>query len=498
MTIYRLRYWTLVLLCLFVLLALAGCGISNIMLHNGTVVYSVFDQSLRFAEMKQISANSTLNSYDYVAGTGSALIPGLAGTVALLFCVLLFLLVLLYKSYNKGRRLERLVEIRNNDINQQRVLMHMVNETAALLLKTEPGEYSGALHKSMEMIGKLIKADRINVWRNHRKENNKLYYKQIFRWIREEQFKYDASSVFELRSQDTLPRWEEMLSRGEVYNGSVKELPEHEQMFFTPYKMKSFLVVPLFLKGEYWGFVTFDDCLNSRKFPEGDVFILRSWGLLLTGAIQRDEIAIDMKLALAKLEAVIENYKGIIWSVDNNGIITTFNGQYLKTIGVTPEFLEGKKLEIARKKNRHVDIINKVEETILIGPQEWLSDIDGGVFKFYTTPMLNEKGQTIGVMGSTDNVTDTIQLQRDLETAVEAAEAASHAKSEFLANMSHEIRTPMNAIIGMTTIGKAATDCERKDYAFEKIEYASKHLLGVINDILDMSKIEANKYDLSP
>jgi CheY-like chemotaxis protein len=63
--------------------------------------------------------------------------------------------------------------------------------------------------------------------------------------------------------------------------------------------------------------------------------------------------------------------------------------------------------------------------------------------------------------------------------------------------MSHEIRTPMNAIIGMTAIGGKAPDPERKDYAFSKIEDASKHLLGVINEILDMSKIEANKLELS-
>jgi signal transduction histidine kinase/CheY-like chemotaxis protein len=77
------------------------------------------------------------------------------------------------------------------------------------------------------------------------------------------------------------------------------------------------------------------------------------------------------------------------------------------------------------------------------------------------------------------------------------AEAASAAKADFLSNMSHEIRTPMNAIIGMTSIGHAASDIERKNYAFGKIEAASSHLLGVINDILDMSKIEANKLELS-
>ena len=89
------------------------------------------------------------------------------------------------------------------------------------------------------------------------------------------------------------------------------------------------------------------------------------------------------------------------------------------------------------------------------------------------------------------------QKIEELSQAKEDALRASSAKSEFLANMSHEMRTPMHAIIGMTSIGKSAGDLEKKDYAFGKIEGASIHLLGVINDILDMSKIEAGKYELS-
>ena len=71
-------------------------------------------------------------------------------------------------------------------------------------------------------------------------------------------------------------------------------------------------------------------------------------------------------------------------------------------------------------------------------------------------------------------------------------------KSAFIANMSHEIRTPMNAINGMVIIGKAAYDIKRKDYCFERIQDASNHLLGVINDILDISKIKDNKFELVP
>jgi signal transduction histidine kinase/HAMP domain-containing protein len=84
-----------------------------------------------------------------------------------------------------------------------------------------------------------------------------------------------------------------------------------------------------------------------------------------------------------------------------------------------------------------------------------------------------------------------------LTKAKEDAETASKAKSEFLSRMSHEMRTPMNAIIGMTAIGKSSEDPGRREYCLDKIDEASRHLLGVINDILDMSKIEANKFELS-
>ncbi len=73
----------------------------------------------------------------------------------------------------------------------------------------------------------------------------------------------------------------------------------------------------------------------------------------------------------------------------------------------------------------------------------------------------------------------------------------SKSKTSFLAHMSHEMRTPMNAIIGMTGIARRTGDTERIQYCLRKIDDAATHLLGVINDILDMSKIEAGKFELS-
>ncbi len=81
--------------------------------------------------------------------------------------------------------------------------------------------------------------------------------------------------------------------------------------------------------------------------------------------------------------------------------------------------------------------------------------------------------------------------------AKEEALDSSKAKSEFLSRMSHEIRTPINAIIGMTQIAKKSTDIAKMQYCLEKIDNPSKQLLDIINDVLDMSKIEANKFEIS-
>ncbi len=88
------------------------------------------------------------------------------------------------------------------------------------------------------------------------------------------------------------------------------------------------------------------------------------------------------------------------------------------------------------------------------------------------------------------------EMTQNLLQAREEALSSTKAKSEFLANMSHEIRTPINAITGMSTIAKGCSDINKINDCLSKIDAASRQLLGLINDILDMSKIEAGKLEL--
>jgi PAS domain S-box-containing protein len=103
-----------------------------------------------------------------------------------------------------------------------------------------------------------------------------------------------------------------------------------------------------------------------------------------------------------------------------------------------------------------------------------------------------------------DSANDALEIQRkeiqtlnrSLETRAEAAEAANRAKSLFLANMSHEIRTPLNAILGLTHLVRRQAQGGAVQDKLAKIELSSKHLLSLINDVLDLSKIEANKLQI--
>ncbi|MDM8540354.1 response regulator [Desulfococcaceae bacterium HSG9] len=135
----------------------------------------------------------------------------------------------------------------------------------------------------------------------------------------------------------------------------------------------------------------------------------------------------------------------------------------------------------------------------LINREETFSDKASGDVRQVATskiPLKNNSGEIRGLLEFTRDITERKQAEKKLRQAKKEAQAANRAKSEFLANMSHEIRTPMNAVLGFTEIlNDLITDPLQKNY-LKSIESGGQTLMTLLNDILDLSKIEAGKMDI--
>ncbi len=260
--------------------------------------------------------------------------------------------------------------------------------------------------------------------------------------------------------------------------------------------IRSFFYLPLVVNGSLWGALGLAYGKESHKWSQSEFHIIRTIGGIMIATLEKRAVEDKLYDAFSKLSEIVSNYPGIIWETDSQNVITLCEGRGLREVPGVQEMLLGVNLNegIAGQDFRLFEHHNR---TFTQGGQSYAFENGGKTYACETTCLYHKDGSISGVLGVALDVTEMKAMQTKLEAAIEEAQRANAAKTDFLSRMSHEIRTPMNAIIGMNEIAKKSDDPARIQYCLAKIEQASRQLLSLINDILDLSKIEAGKMEIS-
>lgn len=228
--------------------------------------------------------------------------------------------------------------------------------------------------------------------------------------------------------------------------------------------------------------------------------------LLAAAAAERRHAEHALKQSEKRLRAVVEDQTDLICRFDAEGALTFVNGAYCRFKGKTEaellgtDFLEGFSEEDLAVTLCTLNALPKEEPVLSFDHHVVASDGQGVWQQYAVRRLFNESGGASEFQAVVQDITHHKQSEETLQQAKEAAETANRAKSQFLANMSHELRTPLHAIIGFSEMLADQTFGglnERQLKYANHILTSGRHLHQLINDILDLSKVEAGRLELS-
>ncbi|WP_162888596.1 PAS domain-containing protein [Dechloromonas sp. HYN0024] len=228
----------------------------------------------------------------------------------------------------------------------------------------------------------------------------------------------------------------------------------------------------------------------------------------------------EVEQQLRKLSLAIEQNPHSILITNTRAEIEYVNNAFVRNTGYSREEAIGNNPRMLHSQLTGTDTYAELWETLNRG-EIWRGEFinqrkNGSQYSSFAiiSPVRQPDGRITHYLGIQEDISEKKRIQSELDSyrhhlealvaerteqliqAKEEAESASHAKSAFLANISHEIRTPMNAIIGLTHIAQRSAGDAAQHERLGKVAEAAQHLMGIINDVLDISKIEAGKLQL--
>jgi len=234
---------------------------------------------------------------------------------------------------------------------------------------------------------------------------------------------------------------------------------------------------------------------------DGEVVAIRSIIRNVTETVMAER---QLASSRANLNALVENTGDVIWSVNADHALITFNSAFALGVeartGVEPKVGDGP--EDLYEEEQAIFFQQSYDEVLRQGRLSKIrsEEMDGEVrhFELFFSP-IGDHEDLAGVVVFGKDITRRRTAEVDLVSAKNEAEAANRAKSHFLANMSHELRTPLNSVIGFANIllKNKKKKLAKSELGFlERIQINGKHLLALINEILDLAKIESGRMEL--